>query len=441
MRTEWFDGTEALRNETIHKDGLEKECVDAVAEIAGLTVDIAKNKRQHRALETKMLRVLAGSVSTGRSTPRPEWDDVAEKVDASLELETVQLRTVDVVKQLTEHLAKGNVDLRQNLEKIASTPQEQKEAVSARLQSKQPEEEKWHICRGTGPKIPKFLQRVGRVRNMSLSKRQTETLVSDFWAAKIKNDSQPEAVVDRVSDFLYAFLVERCGGHGPAVEMGYNLADGLKRHSYDADCELFGRIVHGELCEAAYHEQMEHINGFIQCCADADAAELDGLQESDGMLGRSVFLDCVDKYFSIMHASELRALKKALSYQFPLTPEIPYRELFEDDDQGNQGKFAETMRDEHMYVLMQEYPSAENNIRKAVIESLQAKPKITSLTDLDAKDWPDYQKAMETVPLLSGFTGDSMKKLMKESKFAEFNDGDHIIVQATAASLMYVVLS
>ena len=56
---------------------------------------------------------------------------------------------------------------------------------------KQPEEEKWHICRGTGPKTPKFLQRVGRVRNMSLSKRQTETLVSDFWVAKIKKDGEP----------------------------------------------------------------------------------------------------------------------------------------------------------------------------------------------------------------------------------------------------------
>ena len=72
-------------------------------------------------------------------------------------------------------------------------------------------------------------------------------------------------------------------------------------------------------CEAAYHDQMEHIGGFIQCCTDADTAEISGLELSDGKLNRSVFLECVDKYFSIMHTSELRALRKALSYQFPLT--------------------------------------------------------------------------------------------------------------------------
>lgn len=62
------------------------------------------------------------------------------------------------------------------------------------------------------------------------------------------------------------------------------------------------------------------------------------------------------------------ALKRSLTYDQPLS-EITYANLFEENRDGDQGRFAETLRDQHLYELMQTYPAIESSIRCAPVVS------------------------------------------------------------------------
>lgn len=41
------------------------------------------------------------------------------------------------------------------------------------------------------------------------------------------------------------------------VQMGYNLLYGLWKYAWDADCELFLRILQGEMKEEVYYQQIQ----------------------------------------------------------------------------------------------------------------------------------------------------------------------------------------
>eukprot|EP01052_Picozoa_sp_SAG31_P019277 SAG31_NODE_1399_length_8500_cov_22.401857_6_plen_218_part_00 len=80
------------------------------------------------------------------------------------------------------------------------------------------------------------------------------------------------------------------------------------------------------------------------------------------------------------------ALKRALTYDQPLA-EISYDVLFEENRDGDQGRFAETLRDQHMYELMQTYPSIEASIREQVkvdLLSEEGRLKYTNMPKDDA---------------------------------------------------------
>ena len=376
-----------LHKEIVAKRELTTECAEASAERTELLAATDKSRRLEEEQSAAMTRVQKGSISSGRSTPRPLWDAASEVVDVALELDTTK-PTAEIVDKIAGYLKETHAEIRTLQQKIASAPRSKSGKAQGKGRRKDaPEQEKWIVCRGTAPQVPKYLRRNGRVRNNRWSKRQTEDTLTDFWAAKKKHDAEPGAVVATVPDFLFKFLLERNNGsHGSAVEAGYNLLESIKRHGHDADCELFARIVHNELSEAAYHDQMEHVQGFIKLCHEHDCGEGERV-EGDGLLSRDVFLECLDKYFVHKPQPELRALKKALSYDLPLTPEVDYAELFKPDKDGNQGKFAETMRDQHTYDLIQSYMEVESCIRNRVIQSLQAEPEVTSLTDCEPSDW------------------------------------------------------
>lgn len=437
----WAWGQIELENASIElelkaQQRLERDCEQISSEIEELDLDTAKYERLTNDMEEKMKRVLKGSISTGRSTPRPQWDNAADTVMVSMELQTDKRSSADIVNQLVDHLRTDNRALREIYEQLDAV---QRQEVEKRQKGTE-DMPKWHICLGTGPGVPKYLQRIGRVRNMQLSKRATEELINDFWKARLKHDSQPSAIKLSTAVFLHGFLFARCGSKGAAVELGYNLADAIRRHSYDADCELFGRILHGEVCEDAYYEQTAFASGFVELCARAEATEVEDAERRAGIISRGAFLGCMDKHFRMTTPSQLRALKKALSYQFPLQSEIPYRELFASDEDGNQGKFAETMRDEHLYMMLQEYPNVENAIRKVLLETLEADPQVTPMTEIDTNEWRLYSEVIQTVPMFRSFGPESIKELVKLSHVCEYKDGDHIIVQATVADTMYIMV-
>ena len=44
--------------------------------------------------------------------------------------------------------------------------------------------------------------------------------------------------------------------HTVIVEHAYNILDALRRYVDDADCELFLKVLEGNLCEQAFYDQV-----------------------------------------------------------------------------------------------------------------------------------------------------------------------------------------
>ena len=193
---------------------------------------------------------------------------------------------------------------------------------------------------GSSMELPKFLRFNGKVRNKNFSKGNTEQLMKDVWKDRLRlgNDNQP------VQDFFYDFLKKRFGIHSMVVEYGYNVLHALKRYSYDADCEFFLKVLVGELGEEVYHEQMAMIESFLEMCRDIDlkdCGKVSGKVKKDD-LSRAIRTFLADKSEEMLDRP-VGALDRDQPGAW-----VKYEKLFDEDREGNQGYFAEEIRDQFL---------------------------------------------------------------------------------------------
>lgn len=196
-----------------------------------------------------------------------------------------------------------------------------------------------------------------------MSKQKTEEFISEFWDHKIKADTRPKGKKHSVQDHIHGFMKSRFGVQATIAEFAYNFCDALQRYRADADCEIFHLILFGELAEECYHAQMGMITDLQEACEKKDKFEHGG--KAQGLLGREDFTEVMVEFLVSTGDSDMQALKQALSYDQPLA-DIGYLKLFEDhNDQGDQGKFAEALRDQHLADTMQTYRLIETEMRIA----------------------------------------------------------------------------
>lgn len=127
------------------------------------------------------------------------------------------------------------------------------------------------------------------MRNKQVTKHFTEKTVKEVWREKLAADKRGEKAFDLV-DFVCNYFQKRMGimsavvevwahmhltcasphaaagrgfcmsglmTHALPVQMGYNLLYGLWKYSWDADCELFLKILQGEMKEDVYLQQIQ----------------------------------------------------------------------------------------------------------------------------------------------------------------------------------------
>jgi hypothetical protein len=112
------------------------------------------------------------------------------------------------------------------------------------------------IGMGLAPEVPKLFRHAGKVRNKHLSKRDTEKLVKELWKERMADPAAAAGRAPDLVDFVGAQLQKRLGIAAAVVEMGYNFLYGLWAFKWDADCELFLRILTGETPEDVYIAQV-----------------------------------------------------------------------------------------------------------------------------------------------------------------------------------------
>lgn len=138
-------------------------------------------------------------------------------------------------------------------------------------------EETWKdqlIGMGTGPDVPKLYKFGGKIRNKHMSKRDTEKLVREVWKERMSVTSMQKHV--SLVDFLGNHLQKKVGiavavvevcysyrlhprGRGTeyliCLQLGYNFLYSLWRYQWDADCELFLKVLTGDIEEEVYIAQ------------------------------------------------------------------------------------------------------------------------------------------------------------------------------------------
>jgi hypothetical protein len=233
-------------------------------------------------------------------------------------------------------------------------------------------------------------------------KRDLEAFINAYWEERLKaaeavltakDPSRKAEKWQSPHDFLHTYMKSRFGlqvcslsprtqvasrgrrvrsppRQATVVEFGYNLVDALSRYAEDPDVDLFQRVViQTELCEATLLDQRNVVDKLIDACEKFDKTEHGGKRR--GQIGRAAFDSMLLEVFPFKQNDDLVALKRALTYDQPL-PEIDYSSLFEENRDGDQGKFAETLRDQHLYELMQTYPAIEAAIHEVVLQDLSS---------------------------------------------------------------------
>lgn len=212
--------------------------------------------------------------------------------------------------------------------------------------------------RGVSADIPAFLRYSGRLRNRYLSKQDVERIVKIVWMKKERErDKGP------LDDFFYKYLKEE---HGPSqvmvAEWGYNIVAALERFSYDADIDMFWKILMGLLPEITFVDQNLMLRHFQEALIKVDRHEHEGQQL--GKVSRSRFIETLKECCPCKTAPRLEVLERALVHDCGGPGRVvSYIELFEDDSDGNQGHFVEAIRDQYLEEAL-EYSEA---LREAIL--------------------------------------------------------------------------
>ncbi|DBB03290.1 TPA: Translin-associated factor X-interacting protein 1 [Trebouxia sp. C0006] len=217
---------------------------------------------------------------------------------------------------------------------------------------------------GTGPEIPRVFKTGSRVRNKNITKRQTEMLVKEIWKVRMAHRKAGKAGVELV-EMIFLHLQKTKGLHQAVIETGYNFLYGCWKYSWDADCELFLKILRGEVKEDVYVEQIQ-----LQEELEALFIQLDKAKgRATSSLGKGELGDALKAFFRVGQPggkSEERhdELMQALDEDQPGS-KVLYKKLFEEDREYNQGEFAEAVRDQFLNERIEYYKELETAIANA----------------------------------------------------------------------------
>jgi hypothetical protein len=285
---------------------------------------------------------------------------------------------------------------------------------------------------GTGPAIPRLLRAVGptRIRNKTLSKRETERTVKEVWKEREAAAAAGAAAArEPLIEFLYAHLQKKVGIPAAVVEVsgngrkeergadggartqnplslspvsihpsskththffhqaGYNLIYGLWKYRWDADCELFLAVLSGRVREdvkAAQAELQADLVGMLAAVervvgggggggGSGSPAAPPGAAAPPGTLPKAVIRDALRAYYRVgspggKTAPRFDALLQALDAVAAGGPAIRvlHASLFAEDREYNQGEFAEAVRDQALAERLEFFGEVERALAARV---------------------------------------------------------------------------
>lgn len=210
----------------------------------------------------------------------------------------------------------------------------------------------WTHFEGIGfdPSIPVYLRASGKIQNILLSKRDTEMIINDIWIAResgnIAASGKPLGQNIRFEDFFYKYIQDRFKESNKITEFAYNFVDALKKFHRDSDCRLFSLVLNGDISEEVRHDQIAMlVNLMDELKKEESMGRIDGVT---GAISLETFLRIVKKMFLNKGEQSMQRLERVLLFETGGGKVIQYAKLLEEDENGNQGKFCELLRAQHL---------------------------------------------------------------------------------------------
>eukprot|EP00741_Cyanophora_paradoxa_P002711 tig00000622_g2631.t1 len=211
------------------------------------------------------------------------------------------------------------------------------------LTQKMPCDDAFIPALGTGPEVPEFLRAEGKIKNRRLPKGEVEGIIKAIWKFKAAQKKK-----EPLSASILAYLLSKHRTHAAAVEWGYNLFDSVKRYTYDADVDVFFKILIGEVEEEVHLASMAMLDELHAHLVKWDPnTGPSQFVDTGGKMSKEHFASVLRKFFPAKDEARFQGLLDALEGDQP-GPVVLYRKLFEEDKEGNQTAFIETVRAQHL---------------------------------------------------------------------------------------------
>ena len=256
-------------------------------------------------------------------------------------------------------------------------------------------EETWSsqlVGMGQAIDVPKLFRFGGKIRNKQMSKRDTEKMVREVWKDRLASLGSKGSSTLLV-DFLGSWLQKKVGIAAAVLEMGYNFLYGLWRYKWDADCELFLKILMGDIREEVYIAQNK-----LQLDINELFEALDKLNgQATGSIPKEELVVALRAFFKVgkLDGKSEEMFEEALAALETDQPGalVEWRKVFEEDREFNQGAFAECIREQFL--------TERKHLNDAVAVSLYvecgeaAASRADDTADDTARDAGDVQPAVE----------------------------------------------
>ncbi|QDZ20499.1 hypothetical protein HOP50_04g30170 [Chloropicon primus] len=232
----------------------------------------------------------------------------------------------------------------------------------ADLESSDLSKYKSFIGLGNGSDVPSFLRFHGKVPVKKMSKRETEKMTKEIWKAKLEWEAKTGDQFYLI-DFVYIYLKDAVGIQSSIAMEGYNFVFSLKKHSYDVDCELFLKILTGEVMEEVYLEQLELQTGIEKLMVTLDRVSN---KKETGFVDKTELKSALLSYFCVgqpngKQTTRFEELLEKLNTEQPLA-KVDYKKLLKEDEDFNQGPFMECAREQMLVERIEYFKELENLI-------------------------------------------------------------------------------
>ena len=360
------DPTANLRMYDFHNLGEEDELREKLLLVEA---ELKKTQRKLAASQGEVKSVLARLDVIQRAqqddtmTPRPQWVRIQEEIpDFQLNF---LASTSDTVDDLVGYMKdKVRSELLDNERRAFGNTIVQWLGEENLCESDLLHIGKFFVGRGTGPHVPIYLRAHGKIRDMRLTKGHVETLLKKFWMARrarLKHSQVGGIKATEFDAFFLEWLTGETGSVGKAIDLAYNLLSVCARYQRDPDCGIFTRVLNGEVCELAVFDQEETVERLFEAIQKLDTRR-------QGLVTRISIHRVLSKLFPAKGRHDMHRLRFALITFCRGADVVDYRALFKEDGDGNQSKFIELLRSQHLQEITSHVVDVEEALRRIVVD-------------------------------------------------------------------------